>query len=175
MSKRGRKRKGGLNAKQARFAAEYLIDLNATQAAIRAGYSEKTASSQGERLLRNDEINAAVQEGIEARAERTHITQDQVLREIAALAMSSVAHYSINDAGDVAATADAPELAMRAVASIKKRIRCDEDGVITTETELKLWDKPAALRMAGQHFKMFTDQTEIRVTVTHEDALKELA
>jgi len=64
---------------------------------------------------------------------------------------------------------------MRAVASIKKRIRCDEDGVITTETELKLWDKPAALRMAGQHFKMFTDQTEIRVTVTHEDALKELA
>ena len=51
-----------LTGKRARFAEEYSVDLNATQAAIRAGYSEKTAASQGERLLRNVEIAAAIAE-----------------------------------------------------------------------------------------------------------------
>lgn len=69
-----------LTAKQEAFVAEYLIDLNATQAAIRAGYSEKTASSQGERLLRNVEVQAALSEAQKDRSERTAITADRVLR-----------------------------------------------------------------------------------------------
>lgn len=68
-----------LNPKQQRFAEEYLVDLNATQAAIRAGYSPKTAASQGERLLRNVEIQAAVQVGQKDRSQRTQVTADQVL------------------------------------------------------------------------------------------------
>ncbi len=69
-----------LTPKQARFVEEYLVDLNATQAAIRAGYSPKTAYSQGERLLKNVEVHRAIQEAQEARSERTGITQDEVIQ-----------------------------------------------------------------------------------------------
>ncbi len=65
--------------KQARFVEEYLVDLNATQAAVRAGYSPKTAKQQGQRLLTNVDIHRAIQEGQEARSERTGVTQDQVI------------------------------------------------------------------------------------------------
>ncbi len=71
-----------LTPKQARFVEEYLVDLNATQAAIRAGYSAKTAYSQGERLLRNVEVAAAVAEAKPARSERTKINQDWVIERL---------------------------------------------------------------------------------------------
>ncbi len=66
--------------KQARFVEEYLVDLNATQAAIRAGYSKKTAEQQGARLFRNVKVAAVIQEAQEARSERTGITQDAVIQ-----------------------------------------------------------------------------------------------
>ncbi len=69
-----------LTPKQARFVEEYLIDLNATQAAIRAGYSKKTAKQQGQRLLTNVDVQAAVTEAKETRSERTEITQDEVIQ-----------------------------------------------------------------------------------------------
>ncbi len=68
-----------LTPKQARFVEEYLIDLNATAAAKRAGYSERTAYAQGQRLLKHVEIAAAIQEAQEARSERTRIDQDWVI------------------------------------------------------------------------------------------------
>ncbi len=71
-----------LTAKQERFVAEYLIDLNATQAAIRAGYSEKTASETGYENLRKPQIAEAVQKALAERSERTEITQDYVLTSI---------------------------------------------------------------------------------------------
>ena len=75
-----------LTEKQRRFVAEYLVDLNATQAAIRAGYSSKTAHSVGHENLRKPEISAAVQEAMKAREQRTEITQDRVLQELARIA-----------------------------------------------------------------------------------------
>ena len=69
-----------LTPKQARFVEEYLIDLNATQAAIRAGYSAKTAYSVGHENLSKPEIAAAIQKEQAARSERTGITQDEVIR-----------------------------------------------------------------------------------------------
>lgn len=71
-----------MTPKQERFVAEYLVDLNATQAAIRAGYSPKTAGSQGDRLLKNAEIAAAVVAAQAKRAERTEVTQDYVLTKL---------------------------------------------------------------------------------------------
>jgi phage terminase small subunit len=68
--------------KHERFVEEYLIDLNATQAAIRAGYSEKTAKSQGQRLLTNVDIARAIARAQGERTERTNITQDYVLESI---------------------------------------------------------------------------------------------
>ena len=71
-----------LTAKQDRFVAEYLIDLNATQAAIRAGYSEKTAYSIGQENLKKPDIASAISAAQAKRAERTEITQDYVLTTI---------------------------------------------------------------------------------------------
>jgi len=72
-----------LTAKQERFVAEYLIDLNATQAAVRAGYSEKTARQVGAENLSKPDISAAIAEAQAKRSERTEITQDYVLSSIA--------------------------------------------------------------------------------------------
>ena len=69
-----------LTHKQQRFVEEYLIDLNATQSAIRAGYSEKTANEQGSRLLVNVSISEAIKEAQQERQKRTLVTQDDVIR-----------------------------------------------------------------------------------------------
>lgn len=71
-----------LTPRQARFVQEYLVDLNATQAAIRAGYSPKTAEQQGYRLLRNVQVAAAIQAAVAARGERTTITAEKVLAHL---------------------------------------------------------------------------------------------
>lgn len=73
---------GGVNDRQLRFVEEYLVDLNATQAAIRAGYSEKTAYSIGQRLLKDVEVAAAIAKAQAARSEKTEITAERVLQEL---------------------------------------------------------------------------------------------
>lgn len=73
---------GSLSAKQARFVEEYLLDLNATQAAIRAGYSERTARQQGARLLTNVDIATAIEAGQKERSSRVEASQDYVLRSV---------------------------------------------------------------------------------------------
>ena len=77
-----------LTAKQDRFVEEYLVDLNATQAALRAGYSEKTARSIGAENLSKPDIEKAIADALEARRLRTEITQDRVLEELAAIAFA---------------------------------------------------------------------------------------
>lgn len=77
-----------LTPKQARFVEEYLIDLNATQAAIRAGYSKKTAGQIGDQNLKKLHISKSIQEAQAKRSERTEITQDRVLQELARIAFS---------------------------------------------------------------------------------------
>lgn len=79
-----------LTAKQALFCEEYLIDLNATQAAIRTEYSEKTANEQGARLLANVSVQEKIAELKAERAKRTEMTQDSVIQELAAVARAEV-------------------------------------------------------------------------------------
>ena len=79
-----------MTTKQQLFVDEYLVDLNATQAAIRAGYSEKTARSVGGENLTKPDIAAAIAKAIEARSERTEVTQDRVLEELAVLAFAPI-------------------------------------------------------------------------------------
>lgn len=150
----------GLRPKQQRFVDEYLVDLNATKAAIRAGYSPKVAYRQGYENLRKPHIAHAIAEAQALRSERTHITQDKVLQELAILDFSNVEHFEIDDYGNVTVKPDAPQGAIRAVASLRKRIRHDEAGV-SYETEIKFWNKPASLRMSGQHLGMFTEKIEV--------------
>ena len=79
-----------LTAKQQCFVAEYLVDLNATQAAIRAGYSEKTARAMGHENLTKPDIEEAIAEALKERRLRTEITQDRVLEELAAIGFAEV-------------------------------------------------------------------------------------
>ena len=69
-----------LTPKQQRFVDEYLIDLNATQAAIRAGYSPKTAEQQGFQLLKKTSVSDAIEQAQQERQKRTMVTQDDVIR-----------------------------------------------------------------------------------------------
>ena len=86
-----------LNAKQNRFVEEYLVDLNATKAAIRAGYSERTAEVIGYENLRKPQIQEAIQAAIEKRSERTEITQDKVVAELGKVAFAEAHDYTDAD------------------------------------------------------------------------------
>ena len=79
-----------LTEKQQRFVDEYLIDLNATQAAIRAGYSAKTADVQGSRMLGNVKVQQAISEAMAERSKRTGINQDRVVLELAKIALVKI-------------------------------------------------------------------------------------
>ena len=154
-----------LTPRQERFVAEYLIDLNATQAAIRAGYAAKDADVQGPRLLGIVRISTAIAKAKAARNERTEITQDRVLAELALLAFSDHTHYEVDEKGTVKLAPHAPSGAHRAIASVKRRINSiggeDADAITTAEVEIKLWDKPGPLKLAGRHVGLFPDKIEV--------------
>ena len=87
-----------LTAKQERFCTEYIIDLNATQAAIRAGYSSKTANRIASENLSKPDIQRKIQELQQERAERTEITQDRVLKELAGIGFAPITKGKIKAA-----------------------------------------------------------------------------
>jgi phage terminase small subunit len=149
----------GLTDRQYRFVQEYLVDLNATQAAMRAGYKPHTASRTGCENLKKPEIASAIAAAQAARSQRVALTQDAILTELALLALSDIRHYVIDDTGNVHLAPGAPAAAMRAVASLKKRIVPTAAGPIY-ETEIRLWNKPASVKMAGQHLGLFTERAD---------------
>ena len=152
-----------LNSRQRAFVHEYLQDLNATQAAIRAGYSPHTAGEASYELLNNPRISVAVEKAKAQRLARVNISADSIISEIHALATSRVEHYYIDDFGNVQPTPEAPDNAMAAVSSIKKKIHHDKEGGITYEVEFRLWDKPGQLKLMGKHagVKACLDRVEV--------------
>lgn len=149
-----------LNPKQHRFVDEYLCDLNATQAAIRAGYSEKTAASQGERLLRNVEIQTALQERMKAREQRTEITQDRVLTELAKIGFFDVRKLFHGD-GSPKSIADLDDATAAAVAGLDVVNIGNQDAGIGQVMKYKIADKRAALVDIGRHLGMFPGKLEL--------------
>lgn len=151
----------GLSPKQERFTEEYLIDLNATQAAIRAGYSVRTANEQGSRLLSNVSVRARIDETLAERSRRTGINQDRVIRELARLAFVNAPDVINMDEAMIRADASPDDTA--AIASVKvKRIPGEAgDGV---EREIRLADKLKALELLGKHLGMFSDRLAVDIT-----------
>lgn len=144
-----------MTKKQKRFVEEYLIDLNATQAAIRAGYSVQTAYSIGDENLRKPEIKLAVDRAMALRSKRTGINQDRVLRELAKIAFFNIADVVDIEQGKIKADADADDLACIQWMKIKST----ECG---TEQEIKVCDKKSALELLGKHLGIFKDKLEIQ-------------
>lgn len=142
-----------INARHERFAREYIIDRNATQAAIRAGYTTKTAGQQGFRLLKNAEIQAAIADAEAERRERVGINADRVLLELAKIGFADIADY-VDAAGASVAVKELDQISddkRGAIASIKST----RDGV-----EVKLADKLRALELIGKHIGMFRGDTD---------------
>lgn len=150
-----------LNAKQRRFVVEYRKDLNATQAAIRAGYSEKTARQQASDLLAKPDIAAAIAEQTAAALERADLTADRVLEELRRLAFSDIRGL-FDDAGNLKPLKDLTAEQAAAVASfevVKQNVTAG-DGVIDTIHKLKVYDKTKALDMLAKHFGLLTEKIE---------------
>lgn len=167
-----------LTPKQKAFIDEYLIDLNATQAAIRAGYSSKTARKIGQENLTKPDIQAEIQKKMKDREERTEITQDKVLKELAAIAFAKGSDFAkvvkktalqpvFDDVGDVIdhqevtynvveiePTDEIPDEKKKAISGIKQ----GKHGI-----EVNTCDKVRALELLGRHLGMFTDKVKVDV------------
>lgn len=180
-----------LTDKQKRFCEEYLIDLNATQAAIRAGYSPKTAEQTASRLLRNVKVQEYIAKRQKELSRSTEITQERVIKELALIAFSNNADYAhvvekklqVEAGGalvdvldkdgkpvtyrtvEPVLTEELTEEQKRALAVIKK----GRDGL-----EVKSCDKVKALELLGKHLGIFTDKIEANVNDTTRSELQEL-
>ena len=159
---------------QRKFVKEYLIDLNATQAAIRAGYSEKTAYNAGHENLKKPLISAALQSEMKKRERRTEITADRVLRELAKIGFSEMTDFLEVETARVVVghdeetgepiseirqlvlmkdTATTPKEKLAAIAEVKQA----RDGSIS----FRLHDKKGALDSIAKHLGMFVEKREV--------------
>jgi phage terminase small subunit len=157
-----------LTPKQWSFVREYIKDYNATRAAIRAGYSRKTAQEQGSRLLSKVMVCAAIHV-LEKQIEyHTLITKKMVLQELALIGFSTIKdHLTIDEDGSIRAVAlDAvPQGANKAVKKIKERrvIKSrpgSDDVVLVSNFEIELHDKLHALVQMGRELGMFRGRKE---------------
>ena len=135
-----------LNDKQRRFAAEYLVDLNSKQAAIRAGYSVRTAAQIGSRLLTHVEVQRLVGEGRARLLERTELSIDAVVRELQLIAFARLAHAATWDGDNVTliASEDLAEAERAAVSEVSKT-EVEIDGVVKRSLKIKMHSKLEAL------------------------------
>lgn len=161
-----------LNDKQRRFVGEYLIDLNATQAAIRAGYSEKTAGQQAFDLLKKPEIQESISSSMKAREDRTEITQDRVLRELAKIGFADIRKAVKWGADLPVVNNETGELLMvNGVALIPSEQLDDDTAAAVSEIsqtaqgiKIKMHDKKGALVDIGKHLGMFVERVNATVS-----------
>jgi phage terminase small subunit len=163
-----------LTDKQRTFCEEYIIDLNATQAAIRAGYSEKTAGSIGDENLKKPEIQSYLSELMKARSERLEITSDMVLRELAKIGFSDIANY-YEDGFKLKQLSELDKNKSGAVSQIKVT-EIEIKGVTTKTVELKLHDKLSALEKVSKHIGFFEkDNTQKKSDIITPETLAQIA
>ena len=151
-----------LTEKQQRFVNEYLIDLNATQAAIRAGYSAKTADQQGCRMLTNVKVQQKISEEMAERSKRTGVNQDRVVLELAKIAFVNAA--DVIDSDDAAIKEGATTDDTAAIQSVKVKVIPGKQGE-GIEREIKLHDKLKALELLGRHLGMWDDRLDVHVNI----------
>lgn len=155
-----------MTPKQRQFVEEYLIDKNATQAAIRAGYSAKTAGQIGDENLKKPEIAKAVEEGLARLAEEAGVTQERIVEEFCRMGFYDPADLVRQPVTKPADIANLPENVRRAIVGWS----WDRQGNFV----LKLADKASSLANLGRHLGMFTDKVEhsgsMSLTIAPEDA-----
>lgn len=150
-----------LTLKQQRFVDEYLIDLNATQAAIRAGYSAKTAMEQGYQLLQKTSVQQAISEAMAERSKRTGVNQDRVVLELA-----KIAFVKMTDLVDSQCriNSDAADDDLACIESMKYKESTSDAGT-SVEREVKIAPKLKALELLGKHLGMWNDKMDVNVNI----------
>lgn len=151
-----------LNERQKRFVEEYLLDLNATQAATRAGYSAKTANEQGARLLANVSVSEAIKTALAARSERVQVNADWVLRRLAEEAEADMADL-YDENGNLKPVKDWPLIWRKGLVSGVETVReKTQDGEGSMIDKIKISDRIRRLELIGKHIgvQAFKDRVE---------------
>ena len=150
-----------LTAKQKRFVEEYLIDLNATQAAIRAGYKVDNARQTATENLAKPYIAEAIEKALAERSRRTGINQDRVVQELAKIAFVNIADV-VNTDCEILPDAEAD---LAAIESVKVKTIPTKSGEIGVEREVKLSSKLKALELLGKHLGMWNDKLDVNMNI----------
>ena len=158
----------GLRGKQQRFVEEYLKDLNATQAAIRSGYSEKTAAVIGAENLIKPNIAKAIADAEAKREERTQIDSDYVLKRLVEIDQMDVLDI-MDDDGNVKPLRDWPKIWRQYISNIETISMDDGEGWLK---KIKWPDKVKNLELLGKHLGMFVEQKKVDVTTNGESINK---
>ncbi len=155
-----------LTPKQEVFVREYLIDLNATKAAERAGYSKRTAYSQSHDLLKKPEIQAAIAGRMCDRAARLDLSADAALDGLGIIGFSDLRQY-YDDDGTLKPVAEWSERMAAAIASMDILKRIPNNGKEGSEEVVKIrfWDKLRALELLGKHLGHFTNKVEVELNM----------
>ncbi len=150
-----------LTDKQKKFVEEYLLDLNATQACIRAGYSPNNADKIGSQLLGKTRVQEAISQAIAERSRRTGINQDRVIQELARIAFVKITDV-VDSNGDIRRDASDDDIAC--IESYKVK---DSDTIngSSSEREVKLASKLKALELLGKHLGMWNDKLQVDVVL----------
>lgn len=148
-----------LTPRQQRFVDEYRLSLNATQAAIKAGYSAKTAKAQGSRLLTNVAIQKNLVEHRKKTSARYEISLERLLKETASIAFSDIGDYLDWKDGTVTLRKESAKngRARRAIASIKEAMH-EEGGA---DVQVKLHDKMRAIEFLGKYLGVFDSKASM--------------
>ena len=161
-----------LTNKRKRFCEEYMIDLNGTQAAIRAGYSKKTAVEQASRLLSFVNVRDHIVKLREAQKERTDITADRVLKELALIGFLDI-REAFDEDGNLLSIKEMPEDVARAIGGLEITQIKSKELEFESLKKIKLIDKKGALELIGRHLAMFNDKLELDITSKWKEVIKE--
>lgn len=145
-----------LNEKQKRFADEFLVDLNATQAAVRAGYAKASAHSQASDLLKNPKIVEYLSSKREKLQGKLEITQERVLQELARIAFFDSGRL-FDDAGEPIPLSCIDEDTRRAIVGVELVTKGNDLIGIGEVQKIRLADKKGALDSIARHLGMFKD------------------
>lgn len=154
-----------MTKKQKLFVEEYLVDLNATQAAIRAGYSPDTAKAIGSENLTKPDIRAHIDKAMAERSKRTGVNADRVVIELAKIAFINA--MDVIDTKTATVKADALPEDTAAIQSVKVKTSSSENSEMV-EREIKMADKIKALELLGKHLGMFKDRVELSGSLESE-------
>jgi phage terminase small subunit len=158
-----------LEIKQQRFVDEYMVDLNATAACVRAGYSPASATNRGSLLLDNANIRACIDRRMAEASRRTGVNADRVIRELARISFANPAD-AIADDGSI--SHDASEDDKAAIQSIKVKTTTGKNGT-TTEREVRFYDKNKSLELLMRHAGMLIERKQVDVHKTIETMTSE--